>query len=209
MVIFMTPILAQLEKASLSFWVENALIIIGGLILVSLTIRVLEMLINNKVQSSVPVSPILIALRWTGILIIIGLILERFDVEVMTMLTTVLAMVAIGFVAVWSLVSHISATFILMVTKPFRVHDIISFVGEDIKGEVIDLTLFYTTLRHEDGDEFRVPNNMFFQKSLRVKKGSSKTELDEQFQEKSPATPESVTTNSKPTEEAPKPTSVT
>ncbi|WP_309380699.1 mechanosensitive ion channel family protein [Cerasicoccus frondis] len=186
----MTPIIAQLQKASISFWVENALILIGGLILVSLTIRVLEMLTKNKVQSSVPVSPIFIALRWMGILIIIGLILERFDVEVMTMLTTVLAMVAIGFVAVWSLVSHISATFILMVTKPFRVHDVIGFVGEDIKGEVIDLTLFYTTLRHEDGDEFRIPNNMFFQKSLRITKAGKPTELSEQFKEPEPATPE-------------------
>ncbi|WP_269540000.1 mechanosensitive ion channel family protein [Cerasicoccus fimbriatus] len=198
----MTPILAQLEKASLSFWVENALIIVGGFILLSLTMRVLEMLIKKKVQSSLPISPILIAIKWAGVLIITSLVLERFDIHVMTMLTTVLAMVAVGVIAVWSILSHIMATFILMITKPFRVHDVIGFVGEEIKGEVIDLNLFYTTLLSEDGDEFRVPNNMFFQKSLRVKKGPGKTELDEQFQEKTAAAPEIMPESEKPATEA-------
>lgn len=151
--------------------------------------RLLRILTRHKGLTSTPLNPIFIAVRWAGILIIIGLILERFDVQVMTMLTTVLAMIAIGFVAVWSLLSHVMATFVLMITKPFRVHDVIGFVGEEIKGEVTDLTLFYTTLRAEDGDEFRIPNNMFFQKSMRITKGGGKKELDEQFKETEAAPP--------------------
>lgn len=179
----MLSLLAESDISSPGFWIENALIVVGGLVLLSIMMRLLRMLSNHKGKTSIPLNPIFIAVRWAGILIIVGLILERFDVQVMTMLTTVLAMIAIGFVAVWSLLSHVMATFILMITKPFRVNDVIGFVGEEIKGEVVDLTLFYTTLRAEDGDEFRIPNNLFFQKSLRITKGKGKVELAEQLKE--------------------------
>jgi small-conductance mechanosensitive channel len=82
-------------------------------------------------------------------------------------LSTVLAMVAIGFVAVWSILSNTLCTIIIMIFRPFSVGDEIEFAGDPVKGRVIDLNFFYTTLDAGDGSVLQVPNNMFFQKVVR------------------------------------------
>lgn len=169
-----------------TFWLENLVILIGGLIVIALALRVLRM-VTSRAETTIPLKPIFIVMRWVGVVIVLGLILERFGVGIMTILTTTLAMVAIGVVAVWSLLSHVLATFLLMLTKPFRVNDTVSFVGEEVKGRVVDLNLFFTTLHQSDSEHIQVPNNMFFQKALKVTKGQDDTELIQQFNSDKPA----------------------
>jgi small-conductance mechanosensitive channel len=83
-----------------------------------------------------------------------------------TILSTILAMVAIGFVAVWSLLSHISSALLILFFRPFVVGDRVNFPDEPVSGEVVDINYLYTTLRAEDGSLFQVPNNQFFQKTI-------------------------------------------
>lgn len=83
-----------------------------------------------------------------------------------TLLSTILGLIAIGFVAVWSVLSNVSSTFLIFSFKPFRVGDYVALVGDDTSGQVVDVNFMFTTLRRKDGDLFRVPNNQFFQKSV-------------------------------------------
>jgi small-conductance mechanosensitive channel len=92
---------------------------------------------------------------------------------VWTMMSAVLAMIAIGFVAVWSILSNISCTVLILLVRPFSVGDEIEFVGEATKGRVRDLNLIYTTLTAEDGADIQVPNNLFFQKVLKRRRRDS------------------------------------
>ncbi len=191
-------VLAQTDAASVvdkidtsrfddwSFWVVNAVILVGGFIVLSIVMRLLRMLCS-RADTTVPLKPIFSVLKWIGMLVIVGLVLERFQLEIMTIITTTLAMVAIGVVAVWSLLSHVLATFLLMTTKPFRVNDTVGFVGEEVKGRVVDLNLFYTTLRISEDEHIQVPNNMFFQKALKISRGKDETELSTQFGRDQPA----------------------
>lgn len=79
-----------------------------------------------------------------------------------------LSLVAIGFVAMWSILSHILASILIIIFRPFEVGDRVEIVGENpVLGEVTDLNPVYTTLRAEDGGTLRVPNNLFFQKALK------------------------------------------
>jgi small-conductance mechanosensitive channel len=85
-----------------------------------------------------------------------------------SMLAAVLSLVAIGFVAMWSILSHMLASVLLVTFRPFDLDDQIEIVGDDpIFGKVIDLNLVYTTLRTADGGTLRIPNNLFFQKVLK------------------------------------------
>lgn len=87
---------------------------------------------------------------------------------VWTSLGTVLSLVAIGFVAMWSILSHMLASVLIVVFRPFEVGDRVEIVGDDpVVGEVTDLNPVYTTLRADDGGIFQVPNNQFFQKVLK------------------------------------------
>lgn len=112
------------------------------------------------------------------------LLLTLFGVNlggIWAVLSTVLAMIAIGFVAVWSLLSNVSSTLLILLTRPFAVGDEVEFAGEQVKGKVVDLNFLYTTLRDTDGTLVQIPNNQFFQKCLKRKRGTPAISLAEQL----------------------------
>lgn len=112
------------------------------------------------------------------------LILEQLGVSatvLWTGLTGFVAVAAIAFFAAWSVLSNIFCTFLIVATRPFRLHDRIELLenGEKpgLKGQVIDLNLIYTTLREatpegESGSVLQVPNSLFFQRVVRRWSGS-------------------------------------
>jgi small-conductance mechanosensitive channel len=68
----------------------------------------------------------------------------------------------------WSILSHMLASILIVIFRPFEVGDSVEIVGDDpVRGEVMDLNPVYTTLRAEDGGTLQVPNNLFFQKALK------------------------------------------
>jgi small-conductance mechanosensitive channel len=97
-----------------------------------------------------------------------------------TTLTALVAVVGVGFVAVWSILSNLFCSVVLMITRPFDVGDTIELPGDDIRGKVIDFDLIYTTLRDTDGSLLQVPNNLFFQKIIRRQVGTHTLTLDQQ-----------------------------
>lgn len=168
-------------------WFQFGVTLLIGSVILIVLIRALDGLGKRFQLSNLALSPLRFVIKWAGILILVGASLHPFGVNIGAYIASVLGLVAIGFVAVWSLLSHISCTFLLILIKPFRVDDIIEFVGEEVKGRVVDLNLFFTTLETEDGDEMKIPNNQFFQKVLRKKSGEGKVSLAEQLYEESPA----------------------
>lgn len=82
---------------------------------------------------------------------------------------------AVAFFAAWSVLTNIFCSFLILVTRPFRLFDHIEVLDNGEKpglgGQVIDINLVYVTLleRHADGFEsqLRVPNSQFFQRAVR------------------------------------------
>lgn len=129
-------------------------------------------------------------IRLAIFLLAFSVILSFWGVNLDTVLTMIggaMAMVAIGFVAVWSLLSNLLCAFVLTAFRPFRIGDEVEIVPENVKGRVVDLTLLYTSLRTPEGDFFRVPNNLFFQKIFRCRPGKTTTELGDQLMQDEPA----------------------
>ena len=110
-------------------------------------------------------------------------VLQVFGVleHVLTAIVAVLALVAIGFVAVWSIMSNALCALLILITRPFRIGDEISLVGEAVSGKVVDLNLLHTTLHAENGELFQIPNNYFFQKPISRKLGDTDISLWEQL----------------------------
>ncbi|MFB9068816.1 mechanosensitive ion channel family protein [Pseudofulvimonas gallinarii] len=90
-----------------------------------------------------------------------------------TAFTGFAAVGAVAFFAAWSVLSNLFCTLLIITTRPFRLHDRVELLenGEKpgLKGEVIDINMVYTTLREdgEAGTTLRVPNNLFFQRTIR------------------------------------------
>ncbi|MFP4118579.1 MAG: mechanosensitive ion channel domain-containing protein [Candidatus Woesearchaeota archaeon] len=84
-------------------------------------------------------------------------------------LTTVVGIVAIGFFAVWSILSNIIAGILLIMTQTIKVGDSIAIVPDDVKGKVSRITLMFTILEDEKGYIVHIPNNMLFQRFIKKK----------------------------------------
>ena len=87
--------------------------------------------------------------------------------NVWVLLTSVMGIVAIGFFAVWSMLSNIVAGFFLFAADPFRIDDEIVVLPEGIQGTVVDLKLMFVVLRDEKGDVLHIPNNLLFQRVVK------------------------------------------
>ena len=94
-----------------------------------------------------------------------------------TAFTGFAAVAAVAFFAAWSVLSNIFCTMLILATRPFRLHDHVELLeGADkpgLGGRVTDINLVYTTLQETDdageprGSVLRVPNSLFFQRSVR------------------------------------------
>ncbi len=159
-----------------------ALLIIFGAFAVRVVLeRLLTLITRRSHISAGEMIPVRKVLNWLilGVTLILLLGVFGFDLNgLWTMLSTILAMIAIGFVAVWSLLSNVSCSFLILFSRPFMIGDHLEFVGEAMKGRVIDVNFIFTTLEAEDGSLVQVPNNLFFQKSLKRRKAGSATPPD-------------------------------
>ena len=104
------------------------------------------------------------------ILVIIGVIsIWSVDVgNLWVFFTSVLGIVAIGFFAVWSILSNVVAGIILLLSQSIRIGDDIVILPDEIKGKVIKINLMFTMLKGKK-HEIHIPNNQLFQKFIKKK----------------------------------------
>lgn len=169
--------------------VESGVVLLGGVVMVNLLNRGIEVMNRSAKLPKLALNPIRAVLRYLVLVVVLCLVLMCYGYDVsglFTMLTGVLAMVAVGFVAVWSILSNFLCTFVLIFFKPFSVGDELEIPADKVGGRVVDLSLLYTTLRTEDGATWQIPNNMFFQKMFLRRRGKQPVELADQLQREQP-----------------------
>jgi small-conductance mechanosensitive channel len=165
---------------------EVIAIVVLGTIVYLLARRGLGMLGKRGVETAV-IGIFRLFLRWIFVLLVLLLVLQQLGIlqDVWAALVAVMAMVAIGFFAVWSILSNSLSTLLILIYKPFRIGDAIDIPADGLGGVVVDLNLMFTTLRDDEGRMIQIPNNQFFQKVFRRKPGSGGTELIEQLRKPS------------------------
>lgn len=131
-------------------------------------------------------------IKWVLLIAVILIGLNLIGISVTTIwasISAILMLVAIGFVAVWSILSNASCALFLVVFAPFRIGDEIEVLEPSaldpakpgIRGRVRDISFLYTTVE-QTGDEeetfiVRIPNNQFFQKAIRCRAGTNTKSL--------------------------------
>jgi len=78
--------------------------------------------------------------------------------------TTVLGVIAIGFFAMWSMLSNVVAAVFIFTSDVFRIDDEIIILPDEIQGVVVDIKTLFVVLEDKDGNTLHIPNNLFFQK---------------------------------------------
>lgn len=122
-------------------------------------------------------------LRWLVMGSALIMVLERVGVSATVLWTAVsgfVAVAAIAFFAIWSVLSNLLCAVLILTVGPFRLGDVVEIIESAekpvVKGRVIAINMLYTTLEEsvESGPApiVQVPNNLFFQKVVRRMRGA-------------------------------------
>jgi len=122
-------------------------------------------------------------MRWLIIGGALIMVLERLGVSATVLWTAFsgfVAVAAVAFFAIWSVLSNLLCAVLIMTVGPFRLGDLVELVESldkpIVKGRVIDINLLYTTLQETAADGtgavVQVPNSLFFQKVVRRWRGA-------------------------------------
>lgn len=147
-----------------------------ALLLYQLVRRSTRLLAQRAQLSSVMALRLRLGARW---LLAVGttlVVLQQTGIfgQAWAVLSAVVAAIAVGFVASWSVLSNITCAFLLLVYRPFRVGDEVELLEPDgrigVSGRIVDLNLFFTTMLAPGDALVRIPNNLFMQKYSRVRR---------------------------------------
>ena len=105
------------------------------------------------------------------VIAIIGVDIKQF----MLFISSILAVLGVGFFAQWSLLSNLTASFILFFYHPVRIGDHIKILDKDfdLTGKVKDIKGFYLLLKTDDEKLITIPNSILLQKGIELLKVDS------------------------------------
>lgn len=126
--------------------------------------------------------PVRGGLRWLIMGSAFVIVLGRLGVSatvLWTALSGFVAVAAVAFFAMWSVLSNLLCAVLIFTIGPFRIGDVVELVDTldkpGVKGRVTAINLMFTTLvepPEAGGALVQVPNSQFFQKSVRRWRGS-------------------------------------
>ena len=99
--------------------------------------------------------------------------------DVSLFLSSIFAVLGVAFIAQWSILSNITASFLIFYVFPYHVGDRIKVVDkdEDISGEIQEIRMFHVLIKHDNGNLITYPNNLMLQKAvLKLAKEKAKPE---------------------------------
>jgi small-conductance mechanosensitive channel len=86
--------------------------------------------------------------------------------------SSVFAIIGVALFAQWSVLSNITAGLIMFFNAPFRIGDRIRIIDKDIPIEatIENIRTFYTHIRTGDNELIVIPNSLFLQKIVSIRK---------------------------------------
>ena len=101
-----------------------------------------------------------------AIAVIWGVNFKDFSVFI----SSVLAVLGVGFFAQWSILSNLTSSIILFFNHPMRIGDRIRVIDKDYNwiGEVKDITGFYVYMKTDDGQNITLPTSLVLQKGIEI-----------------------------------------
>lgn len=168
---------------TLLFGVQVLLILLAGFLLQRLVARGLTRVATRYHMPGELLLPLRGALRWLIMGSALLLALEHLGVSAGVLwaaLSGFVAVAAVAFFAVWSVLSNLFCAVLIFTITPFRLGDRVEVMEAadkpGAKGRVIAINLLYTTLEEDaeaaTGALIQIPNSLFFQKVVRRWRGT-------------------------------------
>jgi small-conductance mechanosensitive channel len=173
----MTQIIEWLNQHNIS--VINTIGTVAILFLASIIILISSRFLNRWLiniqgrlnltdETNFIINRVIIVLFW---MLTVFIVLDIWGVGlggVWAVVFSAITLIGVGFIATWAMISNFTASFFLVLWRPFHFGQTVEMLPENLKGRVIDRNLMFTTLSEESGSVIQIPNNLFFQKIFRV-----------------------------------------
>jgi small-conductance mechanosensitive channel len=173
----MTQIIEWLNQHNIS--VINTIGTVAILFLASIIILISSRFLNRWLiniqgrpnltdETNFIINRVIIALFW---MLTVFIVLDIWGVGlggVWAVVFSAITLIGVGFIATWAMISNFTASFFLVLWRPFHFGQTVEMLPENPKGRVIDRNLMFTTLSEDSGSVIQIPNNLFFQKIFRV-----------------------------------------
>ena len=166
-----------------------AILLIAGAVIVTVNRAVQRLLRQLRPRLRLPAETILTLGRAVSMLLWVAvalILLEFWGISVTGLwasLVSIAAVIGVGFLAVWTVISNITASLFITIWRPFHLGDTVELLPENLKGRAIDRNLMFTVLREGEQRALLIPNNLFFQKMFRVTTGSDRYQFETLEQE--------------------------
>ena len=91
--------------------------------------------------------------------------------ELFMFMASVLTVIGIALFAQWSHLSNITAGIIIFFNHSIKLEDTVAIIDADfqVEGRIVDIGLFYVTLKSAEDEDVILPNNIFLQKMIKKK----------------------------------------
>lgn len=158
-----------------------SLVAIFVIILVNILIKsLIKRKVENKEAKEKRANLIRKIINYSSLIIIILSLISiwGFNLDnIWIYITSVLTLIAIGFIAVWSILSNLLAGVLLFFTGTVKIGDKITIITdkilpiqETISGKVRHISTLFVELQDEESNIIYVPNNLFFQRIIKKSK---------------------------------------
>lgn len=90
--------------------------------------------------------------------------------QIVFALSSILAVLGVGFFAQWSILSNLTASTILFFNHPIRIGDRIKIIDKDYdySGTILDITGFFLFMKTDDGKKVTMPTSIIMQKGIEI-----------------------------------------
>ncbi|MCB9195644.1 MAG: mechanosensitive ion channel [Flavobacteriales bacterium] len=151
----------------------TAVILVVYIVLRLITIKILRQIrakFNYSVRRYKSIKKIF--LLTLGIIAVLALLLVWGvdKSQLFVFMSSMLTVFGIAFIAKWSILSNITASFILFFNHPIKIGDRICVLDKDfnIDGIISDIGIFYLHVRLENKEEIIIPTNIFLDKMVKT-----------------------------------------
>lgn len=171
----MDRIFATLEQVTSHSIFSKLLIIVACILVFYAASKLLDKIIHDvSVRRALGDLRVLYMTRLMNIgmvfccIVVVCLILGLGYSEISVFLSSIFAVVGIALFAQWSILSNVTAGMIIFFSFPYKVGDRIKILDkdDDMRGMIVEITLFHVILKRNDGNLISYPNSLILQKAV-------------------------------------------
>jgi small-conductance mechanosensitive channel len=154
--------------------IETVITLIIYVVIKILIHQYIDKIVSNNVSTQKRSKLVKKVINLTVLSVFLIVILSIYGVdqsELVVFIGSVLTVIGIALFAQWSILSNITSGIIIFFNHSVKIDDKITIMDKDyeIEGVIVDIGLFFITLKTLNNEQINIPNSVFLNKMIKKK----------------------------------------